>query len=164
MMRKTTHGSSTRSIPKLLDLRVALCTTIATRLSRSFSPTSTTKPDVTFCFLTPRPASSANPSSTKSIPSSAPPISVSRYFTQVNLDAESVRGQSSRPRFAFSEIGLHQLSLDVFSFNPRAIRAYEKAGFVREGALRDAVIDSATGSYGDDILMSILESEWREHR
>ncbi|SFX55537.1 GNAT family protein [Olsenella sp. kh2p3] len=66
--------------------------------------------------------------------------------------------------FAFREIGLHRLSLDVFSFNPRAIRAYEKAGFVREGALRDAVIDSATGSYGDDILMSILESEWREHR
>ena len=63
--------------------------------------------------------------------------------------------------YAFGELGLHRLSLDVFSFNPRAIRAYEKAGFVREGVLSDAVIDSADGSYGDDILMAILEGDWK---
>ncbi|MDO4312943.1 MAG: GNAT family protein [Eubacteriales bacterium] len=63
-------------------------------------------------------------------------------------------------RFAFEEIGLHRLSLDVFSFNVRAIRAYEKAGFRREGVFRDAVRDG--GRYADDILMSILETEWRE--
>ena len=62
--------------------------------------------------------------------------------------------------FAFGPLGLHRLSLDVFSFNPRAIRAYERAGFRREGVLRDAVRDG--DGYGDDILMALLEDEWRE--
>ena len=47
----------------------------------------------------------------------------------------------------------------MFSFNPRAIRAYEKAGFRREGVRRDAVRNG--DGYGDDILMAILEPEWR---
>lgn len=62
--------------------------------------------------------------------------------------------------FAFETLKLHRLELDVFSFNPRAIRAYEKAGFRREGVRRDAVRDG--DGYGDDILMAILEDEWRE--
>lgn len=62
--------------------------------------------------------------------------------------------------FAFEALKLHRLELDVFSFNTRAIRAYEKAGFRREGARRDAVWDGE--GYGDDILMAILEDEWRE--
>lgn len=62
--------------------------------------------------------------------------------------------------FAFEQLGLHRLALDVFSFNPRAERVYEKAGFHREGVLRDAVLSN--GSYADDILMAILEDEWRE--
>lgn len=61
--------------------------------------------------------------------------------------------------FAFATLGLHRLSLDVFSFNPRAIRTYEKAGFRREGVLRDAVSDG--DGFGDDILMALLEEEWR---
>ncbi|MGN0479068.1 MAG: GNAT family N-acetyltransferase [Hominenteromicrobium sp.] len=61
--------------------------------------------------------------------------------------------------FAFETLGLHRLSLDVFSFNPRAIRTYERAGFRREGVLRDAVSDG--GGFGDDILMAMLEDEWR---
>lgn len=61
--------------------------------------------------------------------------------------------------FAFEEIKLHRLELDVFSFNLRAIRAYEKAGFKHEGVLRDAIKDG--DHYADDILMAILEDEWR---
>ena len=61
--------------------------------------------------------------------------------------------------FAFEQLHLHRLSLDVYSFNPRAERVYEKAGFRREGVLRDAVRDG--GGYADDILMSLLEEEWR---
>ena len=62
--------------------------------------------------------------------------------------------------FAFEELKLHRLELDVYSFNPRAEKAYAKAGFKREGVLRYAVMDGYT--YADDILMSILEDEWRE--
>lgn len=62
--------------------------------------------------------------------------------------------------FAFGVLGLHRLSLEVFSFNPRAQRVYQKAGFRREGMLRDAVRDGQ--NYGDIILMSLLEPEWRQ--
>lgn len=60
--------------------------------------------------------------------------------------------------FAFEELKLHRLELDVFSFNPRAEKAYRKAGFRREGVLRDAIRDG--DAYADDILMAILEDEW----
>lgn len=62
--------------------------------------------------------------------------------------------------FAFAELGLHRLELDVFSINPRAEHVYAKAGFRREGVLRDAVRDG--DGWADDILMAILEDEWRE--
>lgn len=61
--------------------------------------------------------------------------------------------------FAFSQLQLHRLELDVFSFNPRAEKAYKKAGFRAEGVLRDAIMDG--DRYADDILMAILEDEWR---
>ena len=62
--------------------------------------------------------------------------------------------------YAFGGLGLHRLSLDVFSINPRAEHVYSGAGFVREGVLRDAIL-LPDGSYCDDVLMSILEDEWR---
>lgn len=61
--------------------------------------------------------------------------------------------------FAFTVLKLHRLELDVFSFNPRAQRVYEKAGFRVEGVRKAAVKDGDT--YADDILMAILEDEWR---
>ncbi len=61
--------------------------------------------------------------------------------------------------FAFLQLQLHRLELDVFSFNPRAEKAYKKAGFRTEGVLRDAIMDG--DRYADDILMAILEDEWR---
>ncbi len=62
--------------------------------------------------------------------------------------------------FAFEKLKLHRLELDVYSFNPRAEKAYLKAGFKREGVLKDAVKDG--DSYADDILMAILEDEWKK--
>jgi len=61
--------------------------------------------------------------------------------------------------FAFEKLRLHRLELDVFSFNTRAEKTYVAAGFKREGVLRDAVWDGK--EYADDILMAILEDEWR---
>lgn len=62
--------------------------------------------------------------------------------------------------FAFEKLKLHRLELDVFSFNPRAEKAYLAAGFKREGVLRDAIWNGK--EYADDILMAILEDEWKE--
>jgi RimJ/RimL family protein N-acetyltransferase len=60
---------------------------------------------------------------------------------------------------AFTGMGLHRVSLAVFSFNERAIRSYEKSGFVVEGRAREAIFRD--GQYWDEITMSMLEREWR---
>ena len=84
------------------------------------------------------------------------------HYSKEEVDAYFVNclNDSTRYDFAFCERKLHRLSLDVFSFNIRAKKAYEKAGFRVEGILRDAIWDN--GVYADDILMSILEEEWKQ--
>lgn len=64
--------------------------------------------------------------------------------------------------YGFEHVGLHRIELGVFAFNPRAIRVYEKVGFVREGVRRDAF--RFDGEYVDDIVMAILAPEWERHR
>ncbi len=61
--------------------------------------------------------------------------------------------------FAFQELKLHRLSLDVYSFNKRAERVYRKAGFQKEGILRDAIKNER--QYRDVILMAMLEDDWK---
>jgi RimJ/RimL family protein N-acetyltransferase len=63
---------------------------------------------------------------------------------------------------AFERIGLHRVGLSVFSFNTRAIRAYEKAGFRHEGREREAIIRD--GQRWDELTMGILQHEWRARR
>ncbi|MFJ8631564.1 GNAT family N-acetyltransferase [Streptomyces sp. NPDC093568] len=62
----------------------------------------------------------------------------------------------------FEQLGLHRVSLHVLSHNPRARRAYEKAGFVAEGVDRQSVRQS--GEWIDEVRMSILAPEWAAHR
>ena len=62
--------------------------------------------------------------------------------------------------YAFEELGLNRVGLSVFAFNEEAISTYEKLGFREEGRLRGAL--KRDGAFHDAILMSILESEWRE--
>jgi RimJ/RimL family protein N-acetyltransferase len=59
---------------------------------------------------------------------------------------------------AFTQLPLHRVALTVFEFNARAIRAYEKCGFVVEGRSREAILRD--GHYWDEIHMSILADEW----
>jgi RimJ/RimL family protein N-acetyltransferase len=61
-------------------------------------------------------------------------------------------------RFAFNELNLHRVELDVYDFNPRAIRSYEKVGFVHEAIRRDALFRN--GAYHDVHRMGILQHEW----
>ncbi|MEV7418170.1 GNAT family protein [Streptomyces sp. NPDC089919] len=62
----------------------------------------------------------------------------------------------------FERIGLHRISLEVYAFNPRARRAYEKAGFVAEGVLRDAL--RWEGEWVDATVMAVLAPDWFRHR
>lgn len=59
---------------------------------------------------------------------------------------------------AFSGLGLHRVGLTVFEFNTRAIRAYEKCGFVVEGRAREVIFRD--GRYWDELQMSVLAEEW----
>jgi RimJ/RimL family protein N-acetyltransferase len=59
---------------------------------------------------------------------------------------------------AFERIGLHRVGLTVFSFNERAIRSYEKAGFRVEGRAREAI--ARDDRYWDEVQMGILRDEW----
>lgn len=63
---------------------------------------------------------------------------------------------------AFDNLGLHRVGLSVFSYNTRAIRAYEKVGFRHEGRLREAI--QRDGRYWDEIQMSVLRQEWLARR
>lgn len=60
---------------------------------------------------------------------------------------------------AFTSIGLHRVSLDVFSFNPRAVRSYEKAGFRHEGRQRHTLFWD--GEWVDSLLMGVLSTDER---
>ncbi|GAA4419540.1 GNAT family protein [Georgenia halophila] len=59
---------------------------------------------------------------------------------------------------AFRALALHRVSLEVYAFNPRARRAYEKAGFVVEGVARQALRFDDT--WVDAIMMAALADEW----
>jgi RimJ/RimL family protein N-acetyltransferase len=63
---------------------------------------------------------------------------------------------------AFGVLGLHRVSLAVFEYNERAIRAYRRVGFTVEGRSREAIWRG--GRFWDEIQMSILEDEWRTAR
>lgn len=64
--------------------------------------------------------------------------------------------------YAFRELNLYRVGLDVIANNAQALRAYEKAGFRREGALRLAV--ARDGQRHDLVLMGILREEWAESK
>lgn len=60
--------------------------------------------------------------------------------------------------FGFGQLRLERMWLEVYDFNRRAQRSYEKAGFVLEGVERHAIFRQ--GRYIDVQLMSILRDEW----
>jgi len=63
-------------------------------------------------------------------------------------------------RHGFKTLNLNRICLRVYETNLGGIRAYEKASFVHEGRFRQA--EYRNGSYIDVLLMSVLQSEYRE--
>jgi RimJ/RimL family protein N-acetyltransferase len=108
-------------------------------------------------------------------------IDTEEYIGQINLDRIDwknrvgtigvVIGRTSRlglghgteamkllVRFAFLEMNLRRLELEVYEFNERAIRSYTKCGFREEGRLREKIYKA--GRYYDVVQMGLLRSEW----
>ncbi len=61
-------------------------------------------------------------------------------------------------RYGFDELGLYVISLNVISYNTRAIHVYEKAGFVHEGTQREIVYRD--GKRWDLVYYGLLRREW----
>ncbi|WP_405408053.1 GNAT family N-acetyltransferase [Streptomyces decoyicus] len=57
---------------------------------------------------------------------------------------------------AFDRVRLHRVQLEVFDYNPRARRAYEKCGFEVEGRMREALFWD--GAWHDVFVMAALRS------
>jgi RimJ/RimL family protein N-acetyltransferase len=65
-------------------------------------------------------------------------------------------------RFAFDELNLHRVSLNVFSYNRRAMALYEKLGFRQEGLQREVV--QRDGRRHDLVWYGLLRREWEERQ
>src|SRR5262249_48127688 len=64
--------------------------------------------------------------------------------------------------YAFNVLNLHRVSVRVVDYNFRAIRAYQKCGFVIERRERESAF--VDGIWHDDIMMAILDYEYAEFR
>ncbi|RAX48345.1 GNAT family N-acetyltransferase [Arthrobacter sp. AQ5-05] len=60
---------------------------------------------------------------------------------------------------AFTNTALHRISLEVYDFNPRARRVYERAGFGLEGTARAALLFD--GQFIDAHMLAILAADPR---
>ena len=63
-------------------------------------------------------------------------------------------------KYGFNTLNLNRIALRVFANNPRAIRSYEKVGFIKEGCMREAHYQD--GVYIDVFMMSMLRSDWQD--
>ncbi len=64
--------------------------------------------------------------------------------------------------YGFQVLNLNRIGLEVYDYNERACRCYEKVGFRREGRLRQARFWE--GRYWDILQYGLLAEEWRERR
>ena len=60
--------------------------------------------------------------------------------------------------YAFVNLGLHKLTLQVLADNGAAIHVYKKCGFQVEGSLRKHLFKN--GDWQDVLCMGILVEEW----
>jgi [ribosomal protein S5]-alanine N-acetyltransferase len=63
---------------------------------------------------------------------------------------------------AFETMNLNRVWLQVFEYNLRALRTYEKIGFKKEGTLRQE--NFREGRYWDTHVMGLLRQEWDAER
>lgn len=62
--------------------------------------------------------------------------------------------------FGFNYMNLHNIKLELISFNERTLKCYKKCGFIETGRTRENVF--VNGKYYDTISMDILSNEFNE--
>ncbi len=63
-------------------------------------------------------------------------------------------------KYGFDILNLHHIDLGVFSFNERAIKCYKRLGFQECGRRHKCYF--LNGQYHDEILMEMLEEDYRK--
>ena len=61
--------------------------------------------------------------------------------------------------YGFVEMDLNRITLLVISSNERSLRLVRRLGFLQEGVMRESAFFD--GRFIDDVLFSLLKSEWR---
>ena len=61
-------------------------------------------------------------------------------------------------QYGMEELDLHKISLEVYSFNPRAERVYQKAGFELEGIMREEFLYNQ--EYFDTKIYGLLKADY----
>jgi [ribosomal protein S5]-alanine N-acetyltransferase len=60
--------------------------------------------------------------------------------------------------YAFNVLDLDRITAEVFADNPRSVRLFEGAGFVREGVMRESI--QRDGQRVDELIFGLLRHEW----
>lgn len=81
-------------------------------------------------------------------------IALSEAATGRGIGTEAIRLLLD---YAFERVRLHRVQLEVFDFNGRARRAYEKCGFEVEGRMREAL--HWDGEWHDVLVMAALRPQ-----
>lgn len=61
-------------------------------------------------------------------------------------------------RYCFRVLNLRRIVLEVYAYNERAVRSYEKVGFVKEGKVRRNIFKD--GQYMDEYVMAIFKDNY----
>ena len=85
-------------------------------------------------------------------------IALGRDYWAKGLGQDAVR---TLVAFAFRDLHLRKVGLEVLADDDRAVGAYRKVGFVDEGRLR--VHSWFEGAFHDALVMGILREDWEEH-
>jgi RimJ/RimL family protein N-acetyltransferase len=62
--------------------------------------------------------------------------------------------------YGFKKLKLHRVGLDVYAYNPRALKLYRRLGFRKEGVKREH--NYYGGKYHDTLSMGLLAPEWQK--
>lgn len=65
-------------------------------------------------------------------------------------------------QYGMEELGLHKISLEVYSFNPRAERVYQKVGFKLEGIKREDFLYNQ--EYIDTKIYGMLQADYLDKK
>ncbi|HEY6040920.1 MAG TPA: GNAT family protein [Anaerolineae bacterium] len=65
-------------------------------------------------------------------------------------------------RYAFRELNLHRLRMNIRGDNARGVRFLERAGFQQEARLREAI--RRGDSYCDQLIFSLLRTDWEQQQ